>query len=93
MTKGISLTFNRDTSINATEDREWNTLFLKSNIVYMQDLLKIRGYIYFNQICEILGIAWDPKQNNYCFLQDDDNTVEFSIIFGTELTVIINHKY
>jgi hypothetical protein len=56
----------------------------------MQDVLKSRGYIYLNQIYEILGIAWDPKQDNHCYTQDDANPVEFSIIFGTEeLTVLI----
>ena len=89
MKKTILLKFNRDTSIVAMEDREWNTLFLRTSLMSMQDLLKSRGYIYLNEIYAILGIAWDPKQDNNCYTQDDANPVEFSILFGTELTVLI----
>lgn len=91
MNETTLLKFNRDTSIYASEDREWNTLFLRSNLCYMQDLLKSRGYIYLNQIYELLGIAWNPEQNNRCYVNDDH--IEFGIIFVNDPAVVIEHKH
>lgn len=92
MKESIYLKFNRDNSIIVMEDREWNISFLRSILTCMQDLLKSRGYLYFNEIYRMLGITWKPEQENRCFVQDDTNPVEFSIIIGTELAVLIEHK-
>lgn len=83
------ITFNRTTSVHADEDREWNVKFLKTSLCAMQDLLKTEGHLYLNQIYEILGIKQDHRQGDWGYTLDNDKPVEFSIIHGTELTVLI----
>ena len=53
-------------SIYWNNDNKMNEYFLNSQTDYIRDLIKNRGYIYLNQIYEILGIKWEPKYENRC---------------------------
>lgn len=38
------------------KDAEWNLMFLRQQEVYANDLLKVRGFIFLNEIYEMLGL-------------------------------------
>ena len=61
--------FGKESALWST-DRAYNMAFLKHMEVYMNDLIRYRGYIYLNQIYEMLGIGWDPKNENPCIEND-----------------------
>ena len=43
---------------------EQDLMYLRYIECYLNDLLKIRGYVYLNQICESLGVEWNPDDLN-----------------------------
>ena len=49
-----------------SNDNKMNELFLNCQTDYIRDLVKHRGYIYLNQIYEILGAKWEPRYENHC---------------------------
>ena len=55
-----------------TKNPENNKLFLYYQQNYINDLLKARGYIFKNQIYELLGITWDPNDENTCYQYNGD---------------------
>lgn len=57
--------FDRDNP-NWSTDEGFNTMFLRTQERYLHDLLKVRGYLYFNQIYEALGAIWNPEYVNKC---------------------------
>ena len=48
---------------------------------HLEDTVNINlyhnGYIYLNQIYEILGLKWDPKDYNRCFIADPEHKRPF----------------
>lgn len=73
------ITFNRNTSVYAGKDETWNLLFLRQSKDYINDLLEHRGYVYLNQICEHLGVSWNPKCDNPCCIYNNDIFIDFGI--------------
>lgn len=69
--------FSADTSVNACDDPKTNSCMLKSFENYINDILQYRGYIYLNQIYEILGIDWDVANENHCFIYENESTIDF----------------
>lgn len=61
-----TILFNANTSANAEHNLEWNRLYLRTISNYVDDLLKVKGHIYLNQIYEMLGVKWDPQRDNPC---------------------------
>ena len=51
---------------NWNDDRELNYMFLCMQERYINDIINVRGYIYLNQIHELLGIKWDTNDENLC---------------------------
>ena len=49
-----------------TNSKDYNCMFLRQMENHIKDVLSNRGYIYLNQICEILGDDWDPDIVNQC---------------------------
>lgn len=54
-------------------------MFLKLMEDTTNDLFKIRGYLYVNDIYETLGVEWNPEWENSCRIWND-NPVEFNIM-------------
>ena len=77
----IRFAFNWRTSPYAdTHDTQANNVFIRQQEIYLNDLLKTRGYIYLNTIYETLGIKWDPDRNNVCFrYKPNDTKLHFAI--------------
>lgn len=63
-------------SIFYDEDAEYNKMFLRSTENHLNSLLKIRGYLYKNQIYEFLGIRWNPSWENTLYLPSDEIEVK-----------------
>ena len=71
--------FNQTTSVYASKDQEANLMYLRLIEKHVNDLLKIRGYVYSNQIYEELGIRWDPTWSSYCLLYKYGRDIKFDI--------------
>jgi hypothetical protein len=86
-----------------TKDAEYNLVFLKQQQEYANDLLKAKGYLYLNEVYEMLGIprtragqvvGWVYNKEN----QSGDNYVDFGIftdgnsdfVNGRKRTVLID---
>lgn len=66
-------------STNRSNYSRLNELFLCHQLDYIRDLAKYRGYVYLNQIYELLGIVCDPKCNNPC-IED----LYFTVVIGLD---------
>lgn len=51
-----------------TKNIDYNLLIIRTQLDRINEELKYRGYVYLNQICERLGIKWDPSFVNDCYL-------------------------
>lgn len=60
-----TIEFGKESALWSTK-YEYNIAFLKSMEDHINDLIQYRGYIYLNQIYEMLGVRWDPKNENPC---------------------------
>lgn len=54
-----------------------NIMFLLQCENYVNDIIRLRGYIYLNQICEILGVEWNPDDVNHCIKNNMANRIKF----------------
>lgn len=43
-----------------------NHAFVWNQINYMYDRVRLRGYIYLNEIYDLFGARWDPHDSNAC---------------------------
>lgn len=66
--------FNKDCS-GWTPDPEYNLMFLKDQQRYANDRLKARGYLYLNEVYELLGIPHTKAGQIVGWIYDKDNTV------------------
>lgn len=64
-------------SIHWDDNNEVNQYFLNHQMDYIRDLVKYRGYVYLNQIHEILGVEWEPKYENHCI-----ENADFTVVIG-----------
>ena len=73
-----SIVFDKD-NINYDSDSLWfNFEFLRSVEFVLRNQLHKNGYLYLNQVYEMLGAKWDPENTNYCF-KSDSNDICFEI--------------
>lgn len=79
-------------NIHWEDDEEYNHMYLMMAECHMNDFIRHRGYIYLNQICEELGVRWNPDDENPCVRNDgsfvrlwlssksDDNSILIHIL-------------
>lgn len=53
------------------KDVEINEVFLKVQKKAIIDKFLYRGYIYLNEICDVLGMNWDPHNENVVWIKGD----------------------
>lgn len=73
--------------------REYNYAFLRGKESYINDIIRHRGYIYLNQIYEMLGVGWNPEEENYCIKNDNFKRkvfVSFDVCFLSDGSVHVN---
>lgn len=71
-----------------------NHLFLQITENTINDRIRYNGYIYLNQIFELLGIRWDPNDENPCIRNDGAGRRQF-VVFDiweckSDLSIEIN---
>lgn len=59
-----TFTFNSKTSPYATKDVKYNQMFILQQERFINDMLKVRGYVYLNTIYEMFGVKWDIEWEN-----------------------------
>ena len=62
---------------NWTRNEHYNYSFLRAQEDYINDIVRHRGYMYLNQIFEILGIEWHPDYENPCVRTDGSDHISF----------------
>ena len=62
-----------------SNDDKMNEHFLNCQADYIRELVRNRGYIYLNQIYEILGAKWEPRYDNQCI-----ENADFTIVVGLD---------
>lgn len=62
-----TFTFNERTTAYAYSGIEYNRAFVKVQETDINMILKLRGYIYLNQIYETFGVEWKPIWKNLCY--------------------------
>lgn len=85
------------TNPNWTNVRDHNYMLIKCHEHYVNDVIKHQGYIYLNQICELLGAGWNPHDENLCIINNYKNKdvyIRFEIIdrLDESITILI-HRY
>lgn len=74
-----TITFNSKTSPYATKDAKCNQMFILQQERFINDMLKVRGYIYLNTIYELLGIKWDIEWENLCLRYEPGAYIRFAV--------------
>ena len=75
----ITLKFDKN-SVYWEKEYEFNKLFVRSQQMYIQDLDKMKGYIYLSTIYDMFGLMWDPYKENICWILERDGELELSIL-------------
>lgn len=86
----LTIAFNQQTSVYAEQSNEVNLMIIRHNELYINDLLRFQGYVYLNQIYELLGVKWNPEWDNLCRTYDGHNHFKFlvhSVDDGLEITI------
>lgn len=68
---------------------EFNKAFVKSQLMYVRDLYLAKGYMYLEYIYNALGIKWDPRNENTCWILNRDGELEMSIYYSDQRKIII----
>ena len=71
--------------INWSRDVEYNLLFLTSQQAYANDLLKKQGYLFLNEVYDLIGISRTKEGQLVGWIHDEnnpigDNYVDFGIM-------------
>ena len=67
---------------NWTGDRDRDTMFLHAIGEHINDTIRCRGYIYLNQIYELLGFLWNPDDRNPCIRTKVEGKYPFVSVSG-----------
>lgn len=88
--KELKFLFNKDTSRYFENDKELDLMYLKTMQSWFEAHIRAFGYIYPNLIYEQLGLEWNPKHDNKCFINNEESFIEFETLDvdeGFEITI------
>ena len=68
---GIKMVFDERVPAYRPGNDEANLWMLRNAENYLNEELKARGYLYLNQVYEILEMAWDSRQVNKLFVSEE----------------------
>lgn len=91
MSKIITIPFNARSKLYTT-DQQFVVYVLRTQEEYINDLIRTRGYIYLNQIYEMLGVEWDPECENICVKRQDGlmTYVEFETFNNSDGSLLMH---
>mgnify|MGYP003609554574 CR=1 FL=1 len=69
----IALFFSKESSKYATDNEDYNLDFVCIQLMYLKSLLKIRGFLFLNEVAASLGIGLTPKGQTHGWLQSNDD--------------------
>lgn len=76
----IEILFDEFSSLFELEKgNEFNKCVVKTQLVYLNNRYRTQGYMYENDIYEILGLMWNPYKSNTCWIYDRDGELEITI--------------
>lgn len=83
-----------EVSVNCSEDQKVNLMFIKLCQQYANDLLKIKGTVFLNEVYEMLGL---PKSQEGCVVgwhYDEknpigDNYIDFGLSDISDTDIIV----
>lgn len=82
--------FNSQTSSEWANTLEYNLVALKSQQKYYNDILLVRGHVFFNEILDALGLERSPEGAIFGWVKnkgDDDVYIDFGIFNPVDGTV------
>lgn len=56
---------------------ERNLMVIRQQEIWLNDLLRRKGYVYLNEIYEAFGVKWNPKDQNDCIVYTGVEYLEF----------------
>ena len=68
-----ALFFSKESSKYATNNEDYNLDFVCIQLMYLKSLLKIRGFLFLNEVAASLGIGLTPKGQTHGWLQSNDD--------------------
>lgn len=80
----LPFTFNSKTSAQSHQNREANLMFIRYQENYFNDVLRVRGYLYFNDIYEAFGLEWNPEWENLYISYKQHGLVKLDILCANE---------
>lgn len=86
-----TIKFNNECT-NWVENGIINKAFIWYQINYIYDRVRLKGYMYLNEIYDLFGARWDPHDSNYCLIysKDGDNfTCSVMQLNDTDYTINI----
>lgn len=71
-----------------------NKTFIWQQINYIRDRIRLKGYIYLNEIYDFFGARWDPHDSNDCLIYSEGgDNFTYSIIQLNNTDYTINIRY
>lgn len=65
-----TIKFNNECT-NWTTNGIVNKAFICYQIDYVYDRIRLRGYMYLNEIYDLFGARWDPHDSNDCLIYSE----------------------
>lgn len=75
----ITVTFDKN-SYGWERNQDNNLLFVTAQVNLLEDLYLHAGYLCFERVYSQLGLAWDPYDENKCWIHDRDGDLVFNIL-------------
>lgn len=76
----IKITFDENSSL-WEKDFDYNKILVRSQSMYLKDRYKDKGYLYCDAVYETFGLAWNPYEQNDCWIYERDGELEITITY------------
>lgn len=73
-----TIIFDETSSVYNPIDQSSNQWFLDMQIAYLKDMCYYREHLYLNEVCDALGIARVPHEENACY-RENEGGINFKI--------------
>lgn len=78
-----------ETCLGWTDKADMNEMFLTLQEKYIKSMFEHNGYRYSNQIYEVYGAPWDPREKvNNCYLVENGELVFEYELFSNGIVAI-----